>query len=147
MIMNHDTSSAYQVVVDDTASFERYQNLAPDGNFVQRYATIDPDETKVYEYTVDIENPGSYTMTPVTLSYMNMDRVFETESDPTSFQVERPSSVENLGNTFSTLLDRDKEMSQYLPNNVSTALQISTYAVILYTIADSIRKLRTWILS
>jgi hypothetical protein len=147
VILNQDKSTAHQVLVDDTASLEKYQNVATIGNLKEQYISIEPGETKVYEYTVEIDNPGSYKMTPVTLSYTNENIYFEAESTFTSFSVDRPNSLENLGNTFSSLLDSNEELSQYLPNNISTALQLSSYAIILYTIVDGVRKLRSWILS
>ena len=113
---------------------------------MQRYTRINPGESIVFEYTVDIENPGSYTLSPVKVSYMNRDRVYETESDSTNFYVERPSVGENLGNTFSVLLDTDEGLSNHLPSNINTGLQVSTYGIILYTVIDSVRKLRGWIL-
>jgi hypothetical protein len=146
-IQNQDTDAAQQVLVDDTASLSKYPNLTSDGNTVQEYITIAPGETIVYEYTVTVDNPGTYTMNPIKISYRNMERIFETESEATSFNVKRPSMTENLGTTINTLLDTDQKISQHIPDNISKGLQVSTYAIVLYTIADSIRKLRSWILS
>ena len=146
-IQNQDIDSAQQVLVDDTASLSKYPNLTSDGNTVQEYRIIAPGETMVYEYTVTVDNPGTYTMNPIKISYRNMDRIFEIESEATSFNVKRPSMTENLGTTINTLLDRDQNLSQYIPDNVSKGLQVSTYAIVLYSIVDSIRKLRSWIFS
>ena len=51
--------------------------------------------------------------------------------------------AENLGNTVNTVLDTDQELSQHIPDNLSTGLKITTYAAIIYSIAASIRKLRS----
>ena len=146
-IKNQDNIAAEQVTVDDTASLTRYHNIAPDGNIVQRYTTIDPGETVSYEYTVIIMNPGIYTMNPVEISYRNGNRVYELQSISTSFNIQRPSLAENLGNTVNTVLDTDQELSQHIPDNLSTGLKITTYTVVIYSIANSLRKLRSWILS
>jgi hypothetical protein len=146
-IQNQDTDVAQQVLVDDTASLSKYPNLTSEGNTVQEYTTIAPGESIVYEYTVTVDNPGTYTMNPIKISYRNMDRIFETESASTSFNVKRPSMTENLGTTINTLLDTDQKLSEHIPDNISKGLQVSTYAIVLYTIADSIRKLRSWVLS
>ena len=105
-----------------------------------------PGETVSIEYTVIIENPGTYTLNPVKISYSNMDRVYELQSETTCFNALRPSMVENLGNTVNTVLDADQELSQHIPDNLSTGLKIATYTVILYSVADSLRRLRSWIL-
>lgn len=146
-IQNQDTDVAQQVLVDDTASLSKYPNLTSEGNTVQEYTTIAPGESIVYEYTVTVDNPGTYTMNPIKISYRNMDRIFETESASTSFNVKRPSITENLGTTINTLFDTDQKLSEHIPDNISKGLQVSTYAIVLYTIADSIRKLRSWVLS
>jgi hypothetical protein len=146
-IQNQDTDVAQQVLVDDTASLSKYPNLTSEGNTVQEYTTIAPGESIVYEYTVTVDNPGTYTMNPIKISYRNMDRIFETESASTSFNVKRPSMTENLGTTINTLLDTDQKLSEHIPDNISKGLQVSTYGIVLYTIADSIRKLRSWVLS
>ena len=94
-----------------------------------------------------MQRQGFSTKRARAISYRNMDRIFEIESEATSFNVKRPSMTENLGTTINTLLDRDQNLSQYIPDNVSKGLQVSTYAVVLYSIVDSIRKLRSWIFS
>ena len=86
-------------------------------------------------------------MTPVTMSYKNEDIAFNTESSPSQFKVDRPSTLENLDTTFSSITNTSEELSSIIPQNMSKAMKLSTYTIILVTVANGIRKFRTWILS
>jgi hypothetical protein len=81
------------------------------------------------------------------MTYKNEDISYNTESSPTLIKINRPSSLENLDTTFSSITNTEKELSAIIPENVSTAVKISTYTIIIISIANGIRKLRGWVLS
>jgi hypothetical protein len=146
-ITNNDETTGKYVVVDDTNSLEKYNDVVIQGNLIMEYPEIKSGETKSYEYTISVDNPGTYIMDPVVMSYESEEFVYNTESSSTPFKVNRPSSLDNLDTTISSITNTSEELSTIIPNNISTAMKLSTYTIILYTIANSIRKLRAWILS
>jgi hypothetical protein len=146
-VRNRDTSPAYDIVIDDLMSFEEYKGVESEGNAYHEVHFLGPGETYFFEYNVKVKNQGSYTLEPVYFSYLNGDNRFEAKSKPTSVQLDRPTDFENLGNTVSTIFNMDDDLSEHLPSNVSTGIQLSTYAVILYSVVSSIMGLRKWILS
>jgi hypothetical protein len=146
-VSNYDTDPAYDIIIDDSTSFENYNSVESIGNTQQEIRLLEPGETQVFEYIAQVQNQGSYLLEPTHISYNTAERSFETSTKPTSIQVNRPTGIENLGNTVSTLFEIDDGLSEYLPVNISTGIRISTYAVILYTVLSSVINLRKWILS
>jgi hypothetical protein len=146
-VTNLDVVSAFDLVIDDSGSFRCYPYVEVLGNSVQEVNRLGPGECYLFRYDVQFDNHGVYLLDPFSLSYSNDDSVFSCNSKSTSVLVDRPSSVDNLRDSASYLLNSNDMMSDQLPSNVSMGIQLGTYSLVLLSVVRSVLNLRKWILS
>lgn len=145
-VENRDTKPMTNVVVDDSASLGGYSTglSLTGGSTTGRWETIPPGESRSITYTIEMDNPGVYTLQPARLDYAGGGAEFSDSSNKAETVASRPfflfAPFELAALTWST----GSQLLDMVTGRGVIAMSVLTLGVFALVAYDGVKSYRRW---
>ncbi len=146
-IKNNDIKSMTDVTLNDSNALSSYSSSIRlvSGDTEGRWAAIAPGETKTITYSIQTQNPGTYSLEPAALSYSSDGQSFRSSSNLVEFDGGRPSPLLMPFELLATTWGAGKHLLDFVTGGNGFVAMAAVTLIFLALIAwEGVRSYRRW---